>query len=662
MTEDRRDMFSRRYAQGDTPWDSGIIPREKLWWLGLLLLLLLAGWLYLRGYNVSLPFIAHVDEPQHLLAAQHLIDDGTASAVYHDAAPPGMSRLNYLLLKHIKAPGDPPGTMLPALRLITIAAWMLVVVLIALLGRLVAHPLTGLMAAAIWIVNPWVVERAHFALPDGYLTLFTLLAIWLALVGALHGRRSFSTAAVYSIMLAIVFKTQALFVAPLAILLPLASPVRVRAEASKQVFWNCVRFGFFLFWLLLIYPTLDAHKIPFWPQTENQLNLPSPERMLLSLTEVLATFQPLPVWLGIALAGGLLMRYRRRVSLTGLVSLAVAALAWLAGMSMFPIQTNHLRQFFAVGALSALGFGLGLTGLLYAGEEILARLHRNRLRPLVPGVLFALLFLALLPSYRESDALAHDFSLPDRRNKLTQYFDTSLEPGLYIANYDNHKTFNRAWGGYAGVHDFPRYPQHALLNERPIDEWRALGVDYAILPHHLALQDPSATYPGETIALKTYPASQAFRGPDMVVLRLQPMQNEHGGKLGSIKLLGYDISATTARAGDDIVLRYYWQAKSSPANALHVFNHLLNDQGDIAAQVDGIPLFDSRRDTTNWDDPDEILLGRNFILRLPDDLPPGAYPLVSGLYDPQTGARLQSADDADHLLITEITVTVSPAQ
>ncbi len=203
---------------------SSLLPREKSWWLGLQLLLLLAGWLYLRGYGVSLPFISHVDEPQHLLAAQHLIDDGTASAVYHDAAPPGMSRLNYLLLKHIKAPDDPPGTMLPALRLITIAAWLLVVVMIALLGRMVANPLCGLLAAAIWIVNPWVVERAHFVLPDGYLTLFTLLALWLALVGALHGRPSFSTAAVYSIMLAIIFKTQAIFVAPLAIFLPLAYP------------------------------------------------------------------------------------------------------------------------------------------------------------------------------------------------------------------------------------------------------------------------------------------------------------------------------------------------------------------------------------------------------------------------------------------------------
>ena len=85
------------------------------------------------------------------------------------------------------------------------------------------RPLTGLMAATIWIVNPWVVERAHFALPDAYVTLFTLLSLWLALIGCLYGRRSFCAAAVYSIMLAIIFKTQAIFVTPLIIFLPLAS-------------------------------------------------------------------------------------------------------------------------------------------------------------------------------------------------------------------------------------------------------------------------------------------------------------------------------------------------------------------------------------------------------------------------------------------------------
>lgn len=145
--------------------DKLILPREKWFWAGLLLLLLLAGWLYLRGYNASLPFIVHHDEPHHLLAAQHTIDFGHARGVFHEAYPPGTKTLAYLFLKHLKPDGAHHGVMLPALRLIPICAWLLVIVLIALLGRLIAHPLTGLMAVAIWIVNPWVVERARQPAP-----------------------------------------------------------------------------------------------------------------------------------------------------------------------------------------------------------------------------------------------------------------------------------------------------------------------------------------------------------------------------------------------------------------------------------------------------------------------------------------------------------------
>ena len=101
---------------------------------------------------------------------------------------------------------------------------MLALIVIALIGHVMAHPLTGLLAAAIYLVNPWIVGRGHYALPDGYLTMFTLLALWLALIGALRDRRSFSTAAMYSLMLGNVFKTQAIFVAPIIVLLP---PARI---------------------------------------------------------------------------------------------------------------------------------------------------------------------------------------------------------------------------------------------------------------------------------------------------------------------------------------------------------------------------------------------------------------------------------------------------
>ena len=60
-----------------------------------------------------------------------------------------------------------------------------------------------------------------------------------------------------------------------------------------------------------------------------------------------------------------------------------------------------------------------------------------------------------------------------------------------------------------------------------------------------------------------------------------------------------------------------------------------------------------------WDDPDEILLGRNFILAIPANLPTGEYRLVTGLYDPESGIRLTSVDGEDHLQIEEISVTGS---
>ena len=354
-----------------------IIPRENWFWLGLALLLMLAGWLYLRGYEVSLPFVEHVDEPQHLLAAQHLIDEGTARAVYQEAAPPGMSRLNYLLLKYIKPEGAPPGAVLPALRLITISAWMLIVVIIALLGHLLCHPLTGLMAAGTWIVNPWVVQRAHFALPDGYLTLFTLLSVWLALIGALRGRQGAGAAAMYFIMLATVFKTQAIFVAPLILIMPLVGFRRSDfhlANAGIKVFWNAFRLAVFLFWLLLIHPTLEISEIPHIPVQISQGGLPRPGAIWSNLSQVLLAFQPLRSWLVVLAIGLGLWRYRDRVDAIALAALVLTTLAWLLGISAFGKQ--GLRQFFVLGALLALLHSLALTGLYFAGNEVLGRLKR----------------------------------------------------------------------------------------------------------------------------------------------------------------------------------------------------------------------------------------------------------------------------------------------
>ncbi len=645
-------------------WDSDkpILPRSKWWWLGLALILALSAALYLPGYDASLPYIDNPNEPAFNLAAQTIIDSGSARSISFDAYPPGVITLNYLLVKYAKADGAHFSSVLPLLRLLTIATWLGCLPLLALIGSGLARPVTGLLAALIWAVNPWVVAEARFAEANAYVTFFVLLSLWLALAGASTGRRSCSSAAIYSLFAAIVFKTQAIFLLPIIWALPLINLLRGRggrAQIWRLQFWNVVRCGAFLFWLLLLYPTLEADRIPFWVAPSQSLALPSPATLWANLAPVLRSIQPLALWLAMAFLLIPLARHRRSRDPLALGVTVVAAGAWLIGVSLFGIQQP--RQFYVLGTQLTLLFALGLTGLIIMLEAAVSRLELLQERPAaqkaLPTVIALALALALFaPAFEQSRHIAWQFTRHDRRNDLARYMDTSLPPGKYASPHDNHKTFNRSWGGYAGINDFAWQGEYAMLSDKPLAEWRALGVDYAVMPHAPLLGNPSIYNPEETVLLKTYPVDPRFRGPDMVVLWLRPMANAHGGRLGGIKLLGYDLSSNELAARDKIIFRHYWRAETPSDAPVHVFNHLLDVAGAIVAQADSFPLFDARRDTTTWDDPDEILLGREFTLSLPADLTPGAYQLVSGFYDPLTGLRLFSASGDDRLLISEITV------
>ena len=213
------------------------------------------------------------------------------------------------------------------------------------------------MAVAIYLVNPWIVERAHYALPDGYLTFFTLLSLWLALVGLSHRRRSFSTAAVYSIMLAVVFKTQAVFVAPLVVFMPLlclrnSARGEARRGAMEQTFWNCVRFGIFLFWLLFIYRTLEADNVPGWVAPSDSFGDSLFVHIQTHLALTLREFQTSAGWLATAVCGLMLWRYRRETAPVAIFTILLSALALLIGTSLFGRQS--LRQFYTLGALLSL--------------------------------------------------------------------------------------------------------------------------------------------------------------------------------------------------------------------------------------------------------------------------------------------------------------------
>ena len=175
------------------------------------------------------------------------------------------------------------------------------------------------------------------------------------------------------------------------------------------------------------------------------------------------------------------------------------------------------------------------------------------------------------------------------------------------------------------------------------------------MPYPPEAESPDIYFPDDTVLLKRYPPDSNFRDPGMVVLRLYPMQYEAAGQLGPIHLVGYDLNTTRVKPGEDLVFRHYWRADAPTDSPKRVFNHLLDSRGELVAQADFIPLFDQRRPTSAWDDPDEILLGREFRLSLPADLPPGSYSLTSGFNDVETGILL-APDGSDRLHIAAISV------
>lgn len=642
------------------------------WWLALLLILIVAGGLRYTGYNFSLPYLDHVDEPVYNIAGRMMIDFGSAKPMGMHGYPPGIVTLNYVLLRLFHNPPEPPGVVIVYVRLISITFSLGVVMLIALLGYRVATPLAGLLAAGMWTLTPVIVDHSRFATADNFVTFFALLALFLMLSGTQYNRNPWTTYAVVASMFAIVFKYQAVFFLPLIVAGPLwrlRDSYRDKTQARailKNLAVNLFWLALFFLWLVLIFPVTEANKAPDWSASEDRLTIPDWSIVRINVQRLVDPLRDDLLWT-LGGAGLLLLlwpRFRRRSDLFGLGVLLAGAGLWCVGVSFFGAQ--FFRQFISVGALAVILVGVGLAGWAVALEALIKRLdgqgkihQRARLSAAVVGLL---VLIGFVPQIKASLDNVHNHTLHDRRNDLARYMDYSLAPGPYISPEENHKTFNGPWGGYNGQHEFP-LAEMAFLDERPLADWQAEGVRYAIMPHWL-VEAMSATPQGQEeyldhmLKLKTYPPSDQYRGPDMIVFRLEPIQHPvERPALGPIRLVGYDIDQTELAPGETITFSLYWQAETGTAVDYVVYNHLaLPDSRDIVAQIDGPPYVDTRRGTSDWTDPGEVMVSQPFTLAVGADVTPGAYRLITGFYRRDTFERLITPDGADFVLVTNIQV------
>ena len=119
-----------------------------------------------------------------------------------------------------------------------------------------------------------------------------------------------------------------------------------------------------------------------------------------------------------------------------------------------------------------------------------------------------------------------------------------------------------------------------------------------------------------------------------------------------LALVGYDLSATTLKAGDSLKLVLYWQARSKIDKPFTVFVHLLDHDNQVVAQKDSQPV-NNTRPTTGWVANEYI--ADNYELPI-TNLTAGTYRIEIGWYDATDFSRLQVIDDngnpmGDHIIL-----------
>ena len=650
----------------ETPEERPFWPRPfwppRNWWLALLAILVLAGALRYPGYDFGLPFLAQDDEVFFALPARMIIDFGTAKSINFHHYPPGIIQIYYVVMRLFHDPATPPASVIWIVRLLAITTSLGVITLLALFGYQAVGRLAGLLGAAFWSITPLFVESSRWGTAEIFVTFFSVLALYLTYIGMRYRRESWTTHATYALMLAIVFKYHCVLLAPVILFAPLWGGRCSR----RRVLANMGRFALFSAWLLLLTPVLDAFIVPatvqagnLWMEHVDIGKFPDPVDLIHNTGLVFRQVDARilwPGWLGLLLVG----RSPGKNAKQAVYLVCGALFLWLAGISLFGAQGPHaIRFLFTWVSLLVMLAGWGYALLSQAlGAQL--KLHLPRFR--WPARVSALLLLALLfvPSFMGSVENLQWALAEDPRNFVTEYMDRSLASGRYIITKGISTLFNREWGGYPGETAF-ELASFEQPTDFPVEHWREQEVDYAILNYDVydrLFEDDPFDYLGQTTRLKGWEHQPNYRKPAMVVLRLYPIQHEATGQLGTIRLIGYDLTQESVGPGDTLPFHLYWQATAATEANYQVFNHLLDADGNLVAQADGPPLPDPllRRGTKDWDDLEEIIYSREYVLTLPEDLPPGEYTLVTGFYRRDTGQRLLSPAGEDSLWVTRIAV------
>jgi 4-amino-4-deoxy-L-arabinose transferase-like glycosyltransferase len=629
----------------------------RVWWLGLLAILALAGVFRFVGYNFSLPFVDHPDEPTFFLTA--LEGRGEFSLNNYIAGYPPLYIGLHTLAQAIIGT-ESVAEAVGLFRLISATFSMITLTLIALTAWRIMGVWAGWAAGMAWAVAPLVVEHAIYATPDPLLYLLVVLALWLA-VESLFGRPRYALWSIAAGCLAILTKYYVLS----AVLPGVCALVLVMAGNRRQGLRLLVP-ALLMLAVTAAVTVTGIVALPREAATARELGLANalnPGRVLNNVGYSVYPLGSIAVVYAAAgvvawLAAPRLAAVRARPAAVLLVALAAITIPWLASTFSLVSSVNRMKDVLPATAGFCVLIGVAL------GQ--IAALAPPRWRPATSVIIsLPLIVLVWLPQTGDSWSMIQNRLLPDHRVALRQWADAALEPGTVLVGPENEKTFNPYWGGIPAAHWFDWWQTNDLLL-KSAEAWRQdSGISYAAIEqstwNSLPGSEAGRAFVAAVLPLRTF--SGPGRGPEMTLVRLWRPATETEAVFGElIQLIGYDLSAREAAPGDLITLRFYWNATAPPQANYSLFVHLVSE-GDSTplAQVDGAPASPGRP-TLLWTDVSETIISNPFTLTVPPDLAPGVYELRLGLYHPETSARLPVTGSGampagDALRLTTLTIS-----
>ncbi|MCS6836880.1 MAG: hypothetical protein NZ750_12800 [Anaerolineae bacterium] len=648
--------------------------------------------LRLSMYDRFLPYIDYSDEVVYVAYSDHIrgMSDQTALIEKYGTLQ-GLYVFMTMLIQtlHDVFKGHDYAIIAeyyPLLRLASVFFSLGTAALLCDVGRLMGGWLAGLLAAAAWAFSPNITAHDMLALPDSLFFLTCAFTWW-------AGVRAWMSRSPRWLMVSLLAAIAAIYT-KLWLLTIVVSPVLLalliyRARPFHWGWWAAYVLVSLLsavnFWIN--FRLLSLPDRPFFAD-----RLWNVERILNNTYHLFAPLGPTRdaawtwgiTWLIAGAAAWGLARWRgwRTVPLiyVGLLGLFLLfSLPLSSPVSYVAMGAGwRLRHILPLGIAALALWGLAAQQIAWLIEDGLGRWRATARGWLAAPLVFLACTVPLLSWWIQGNReLIDTFAKPHLVNRVTYWSDVNLpEEGdsltLFPLESSLASLWERYWGAYAGSrpHWYFSEPMETIRASNPT-ELMARNFRYIIVDSQDIVRAGGEArwqaFLGDAARLvKTFAPHPDFhdrltRKPETpltaYVYRLgnfdQTIEQTWGGQL---RLLGLDwwtdeghLDSTSPHPGDNLSLRLFWAREATPTANYSVFVHLYPiDREEVLAQVDGPPA-QPQRPTLTWDDPDEMYISEPLVLTLPNDLAPGDYRLVLGVYDYLTMQRLALPDGSTYV-------------